>query len=417
MPRPSRFPLVLALLAAPAAAAESTPVTIAFDQDVYQAGTHAELTVSGAPGTLVWLGFDFDPGPTFIPGFGTFDLGFSSSFNFALLPAIPASGELVLTWQCTSPCVNPITGNDLYVQGVAPDPLTLAFCLTNPEVLNVEDLSGMCNTCLVIIDEETIDNDIKSIEAAAASHGIASDLLVNDDQPTEVGNPPLRWNELFAGDVVLLPGGQVDDEGWFALPPDAPFKVQGYAAGTIPQSQLDKIADVMPIRNQELAKLVGLKCVAVVYDSDISMNYLPINANLQGARYGLFTFTVLDVVLAGTLAESKSDTSLYDLLVRVEEPATPGVSFNVPIHDHEPDAIRILEATFSGGMVHVVGDSDFGAGSLMTVSIDGFVLEAPMVSLGDGRFEYLAASETDLAGRRVTISTDHGGAYNDFITD
>ena len=64
--------------------------------------------------------------------------------------------------------------------------------------------------CVVIIDEETIDNDISTIEAAAASHSVLPDVLVNDDHPTENGNPPLHWNVHFPGDVVWLPTGQAE---------------------------------------------------------------------------------------------------------------------------------------------------------------------------------------------------------------
>ena len=116
---------------------------------------------------------------------------------------------------------------------------------------------------------------------------MTADFLVNDDMPTEVGNPPLRWNTMFPGDVVLLPSGQVDDEGWFALPDSTPFfSLEDFVEGTVPQSLLDKIEDVVPLRNQDLVELIGKTCVAVVYDNDISMNYgePPINANLQGAR-------------------------------------------------------------------------------------------------------------------------------------
>ena len=38
----------------------------------------------------------------------------------------------------------------------------------------------------------------------------------------------------------------------------------------------------IPLRNLDLFGLVGRSCVAVVYDSDISMNYMPVQANLQG---------------------------------------------------------------------------------------------------------------------------------------
>ncbi len=283
--------------------------------------------------------------------------------------------------------------------------------------------------CLVIIDEDTLDNGIWSVEQAAAGHTVTPDWLVNDDSPTEVGNPPLRWNVFFPGDVVVLPGGQVDDEGVFALPETLPSSwdlgtpgtgLQNYVDGIIPQSLLDKIPDVMPLRNQELALLAGRTCVAVVYDSDISMNYLPILANLQGARYGLFFFTVLDVRVPGTIPESQSSTSLYELEMRVEEVPDDFCveGLHVPVRDHEPDSIQITRARYNSGSdeLQVFATSNFAPGALMTISIEGFVFEDAMTyNAGAGRYEYLITTSTNLDGRRVTVSTDEGGAYNDVI--
>ena len=82
-----------------------------------------------------------------------------------------------------------------------------------------------------------------------------------------------------------------------------------------PQSQLDEIYGVAPLGDAELAALVGQSCVAVVYDSDISINDGPI-ANLQGGRYGLLYFTVLDAIEPGSIPESGSDSSLLDLVIR-----------------------------------------------------------------------------------------------------
>lgn len=273
------------------------------------------------------------------------------------------------------------------------------------------------NNCLVIIDEDTIDNGISTIEAAAAALGVEDAYLVNDDRPTEVGNPPLRWNELAPGSVVLLPSGQVDDEGWFALPEDAPFSAQDFALGLVPQDQLDPIPDVMPLRNQELFRLLGQRCTAVVYDSDISMNYEPIQGNLQGARYGLFTFTVLDVLVPGSIPESQSDTDLYDLLLRVEPIEIPDVFYTVPIFDHEPDAVEITSAFYSErtGILTVVAESDFEDDAFMTCSLEGMFLEQPMTYIGGKSHQISVAIPANPVGLRVTCSTDRGGAYTIII--
>lgn len=329
--------------------------------------------------------------------------------------------------------------------------------------------------CVVIIDEEGVDNDMRSVELAADGHGVTPDFLVNDDRPTEVGNPWFRWNTLFPGDIVKMPTGQIDDEGWFALPPnvlngqeigiqyadDRSFVgtyeewIDRFVAGSLPQDLLDKVRYVMPFRNQDLVQLVGKTCVAVVYDSDISMNYEPIYANLQGERYGLFAFTVLAVETAGnndldehpyTLPESKSSSTLYDLWLRVEPEIPPGLPFRIKIHDQEPDSIQIDEAVYEGGVLTVRAQSafaeEYGGNDMtaptpadpefgndpnnkmvyMTLSVDGpdegsdpnvapFLLEQKMIWLGGPFFEFLLPTGENLDGRRVNISTDEGGAY------
>lgn len=192
---------------------------------------------------------------------------------------------------------------------------------------------GEC-ACIVIIDDETIDNDISSIEQAANNHNVDSSWLVNDDNPVEYGNPWLRWNTNYPGDQVLLPSGETGDEGLFALPENTPWSVEDFINGVVPQDELDKISNVTPLHDQELVQLVGKTCIAVVYNSDVSMNYDPDYANLQGARYGLFAFTVLDVIPPGTLPESGSSTSLYDVQILVESPINlTDTCFDVTVYD------------------------------------------------------------------------------------
>ena len=310
-------------------------------------------------------------------------------------------------------------------------------------------------TCLLLIDEDTIDNNISTIEAKAAEHGETSDWLVNDDSPTETGNPPLRWNEFFPGDLVLLPGGEVQDEGMFTLPPcieyaddrgpgdypgvwveypDYKAFVQAFIAGTVPKEQLDKILGVKPLRNNDLRSLVGRTCIAVVYDSDISINYEPIYGNLQGARYGLFRFTTLGTQLPGSIPESTSSTSLLDIWVAVEpipDPLpVPGMP-HTPVcsaMEQVPDSVQITEAVVSpdGTTVDVRATSDR--------QNEGPVLNVSAVSSPIGRLEetfpprgmnliavYYEALDVPVVGFpdpdirgntvTVTVSSSLGGSY------
>ena len=285
---------------------------------------------------------------------------------------------------------------------------------------------GVCDpepNCLVIMDEDTLDEDMRDVIFFADQNGVTPDVLINEDRPTTGANPPLRWNELGVGDIALIPGGQVNDEGIFALPEDPPFSIADYVAGTVPQDQLDEIRDVMPLRDQELYNLIGRTCTALVYDSDISsVNFEPLQASLQGERLGLFTFTVLAVEVPICLPSAGSSSSLYSLWVRVEEPVVPTESYTVPLFDHAPDSIQAHTYTYDGTTLTVEGESQF-SDARMTLSIDGpdggcdravepFLLEQEMTPIGGNRWRYTLDTNVDLTGRRLKLSTDRGGADN-----
>ena len=59
---------------------------------------------------------------------------------------------------------------------------------------------------------------------------------------------------------------------------------------------MDKIPDVTPLRATGLKLLEGKQVCAVVYDSDISVNYVgSVNASLKGANVGTVAFEVMSV--------------------------------------------------------------------------------------------------------------------------
>lgn len=180
---------------------------------------------------------------------------------------------------------------------------------------------------LLIIDEDTIDEDISTIIQAANDCNELPDVLVNEDHPTHFGNPPLHWNEFCPGGEYWLPAGQTQDEGLFAPGPGSGLDLDAFIAGTIPENDLDEIPDINPIGDPEIQQFPGRSFVAVVYDSDISINvefpdgddgdplYI---ANLKGERLGLFFFTVLEVRAPGNLPETGSSSSLWEFKVRVD---------------------------------------------------------------------------------------------------
>lgn len=158
----------------------------------------------------------------------------------------------------------------------------------------------------LLIDEDAIDN--------GSEPNNFSDTDVNDHL-AEVGQrKPLEWFASNEGKTVTLYTGQVGDEGIFAMknipaswkaagPSDngtRNFLLAGPGMGSEgngldKEDLLDKIPDVTPLRASGLAMLKGSVVLAVVYDSDISINYSPLNGSLKGANLGIAAFEVLEV--------------------------------------------------------------------------------------------------------------------------
>jgi hypothetical protein len=158
----------------------------------------------------------------------------------------------------------------------------------------------------LVIDEESIDN--------GNPPNSFSDVEVND-QMAEVGvRDQLRYFRENVGRTIDLFTGQVGDEGWQALktipgawrqagPTDngtRNYLLAGPGLGArFPDDDrevlLDKIPDVTPLRATGLAMLKGETICAIVYDSEVSINYSPLLGNLMGATLGKAAFEVLEV--------------------------------------------------------------------------------------------------------------------------
>ena len=156
----------------------------------------------------------------------------------------------------------------------------------------------------LIIDEESIDNGNEPNDF--------SDVDVND-QLAEVGvRTPLKYFQDNVGKQIDLYTGEVGDEGWHALktipsswvnagPTNNGLKNYltpgpGLGGGEDDREVLlDKIPNVTPLRASALSMLKGRTIMALVYDSDISINYSPLNGNLMGSNLGIVAFDVLDV--------------------------------------------------------------------------------------------------------------------------
>ncbi len=205
------------------------------------------------------------------------------------------------------------------------------------------ETSAMDGAVLLIIDEDSIDN--------GNPPNNFSETDVND-QLAELGlRLPLRYFQENIGKTIDLFTGDVGDEGWHALKtiPDSwknagptnngaqNYLLAGPRLGAkVPDDDrevlLDKIPDVTPLRATGLTMLIGTTVLAVVYDSDVSINYSPLLGNLQGANLGIVAFDVLAV----TERKDGSTSSLPRVTVRIRNASevadTPLLLFaNAPV--------------------------------------------------------------------------------------
>ncbi len=190
---------------------------------------------------------------------------------------------------------------------------SLASCSTEADVDSENATGGNLNgtgslganaAVFLFIDEDSVDNGNEPNNF--------SETEVNDNL-AEVGlRRTLRYFEENVGKTIDLFTGQVGDEGWHA-PKTIPttwvnagptgnglrnYLVPGLGLGGGEDDRevlLDEIRNVIPLRATGLAMLTGETVYAVVYDSDVSTNYSPIQANLQGANLGIVAFKVNSV--------------------------------------------------------------------------------------------------------------------------
>jgi hypothetical protein len=159
---------------------------------------------------------------------------------------------------------------------------------------------------LLAIDEDSIDN------GSEPNNFTESDI---NDQIAAVGlRQQLKFFAENRGKTITLYTGQVGDEGLFALKtiPNKWINAgptengarnyltpgPGLGAPNIDDDRevlLDEIQNVTPLRATGLKMLVGYKVLAVVYDSDVSINYSPLEANLQGENLGMVAFEIVSV--------------------------------------------------------------------------------------------------------------------------
>ncbi len=177
-------------------------------------------------------------------------------------------------------------------------------------VFAAQSEAGSAQPVFLVIDEDSIDN--------GSAPNFFSDADINDNIADIGLRAVLPYFANNIGGVITMNTGEPGDEGWFSLETvpaswDAAgptsdgmsnFFQAGPGLGT-PDSQgdrealLDKIPDVTPLDAAALQGLVGQTVHAVVFDSDISMNYSPLEGSLKGDNLGVVAFKVLSVTAQG----------------------------------------------------------------------------------------------------------------------
>ncbi len=181
--------------------------------------------------------------------------------------------------------------------------------LSNEELVSSQSANNTVPTgpvtqsVFLVIDEESIDNGNEPNNFSEAD--------VND-QIARIGQRQiLHYFKDNVGKTITLYTGEVGDEGWHALKTiPSSWKSEGpttngtrnfllagpgLGGGNDPEKYLDKIPDVTPLRATGLKMLIGQTVLAVVYDSDVSINYSPLNGSLKGDNIGIVAFDVVEV--------------------------------------------------------------------------------------------------------------------------
>jgi hypothetical protein len=156
----------------------------------------------------------------------------------------------------------------------------------------------------LLLDDDAIDNGGPYFDSDGSVRYFST-ADVNDDIADDFQRYELRYFAYHkaVGKIIHLVSGEVGDEGWFALKrvpygwhSDWKLGLKRYLwePFTLHDGYLDEVPFVTPLRGRGLAALKGKTVCALVYDSDISVNYDPLYGNLQGDTLGLVAFDVLD---------------------------------------------------------------------------------------------------------------------------
>ncbi|MFD2202915.1 hypothetical protein [Shivajiella indica] len=184
--------------------------------------------------------------------------------------------------------------------------ILLGSCISDTDEDSINQGSENDKVVFLVIDEDSIDN--------VNEPNNFSETDVNDQLATIGLREQLKYFRENVGKTIELYTGQVGDEAWFAIKtiPNTwrnagptnngaqNYLAPGPGLGSPNVDDdrevlLDEIPEVTPLRATGLKMLEGYTILAVVYDSDISINYSPLEANLMGDNLGMVAFQVVSV--------------------------------------------------------------------------------------------------------------------------
>lgn len=243
---------------------------------------------------------------------------------------------------------------------------TASSTITNPNGTGVDQVVvTFTNTAVaagalwLVIDEDGIDNGPRYWLNSATTFTSSniktwSTKDVNDDRPGLAQRLPLRWfvDPLNVGQTFWFFTGQVGDEAWFApkhIPsswstaqypdglrnflgdPTQPLANpkhlvrSGLGTGSDPEKFLDKVPHVIPLRAEGLFGLIGKTVCALVWDSDINVNYDKpkpegINGVLKGEKLGVVAFEVPNNANSVVYLPGWSSSTLPRVQVIIRDP-------------------------------------------------------------------------------------------------
>jgi len=134
-----------------AEAAISQPLSININQPTIETGQTLTFSVTGPPGTNIWMLLDLVEGQSVYPPVGTLDIAFSPLAQIYNFGPLPTDGLFIRFDEI--PCFTNFGSLDVFLQVVGRDPMSGAFSKSNPVTLTIVegDCDSECDGGIVVL--------------------------------------------------------------------------------------------------------------------------------------------------------------------------------------------------------------------------------------------------------------------------